>query len=116
MLTASVSGSIFSSPPSSHILQAIRTVATEAKGILLVVPNYAGDVLNFGLAAERAKSEGIKVNLKGRLMTTREIYSKIKFFSISRLRISWWEKILLRKFMEFLQKQEKEAPVALFLF
>ncbi|KAK6640766.1 hypothetical protein RUM44_012463 [Polyplax serrata] len=61
MLTASVSGGVFSSPPSKSIFNAIRLVSSKAKEILLIVPNYTGDVLNFGLAAEMAAAEGIEV-------------------------------------------------------
>ncbi|TVU45349.1 hypothetical protein EJB05_04834 [Eragrostis curvula] len=62
MLTAVVSGDVFTSPPVNSILAAIRAV-TGPKGCLLVVTNYTGDRLNFGLAAEEAKSEGYKVEM-----------------------------------------------------
>ncbi|KAL8153555.1 LOW QUALITY PROTEIN: hypothetical protein V2J09_011315 [Rumex salicifolius] len=60
MLTAAVCGDVFASPPVSSILAAIRAV-TGTMGCLLIVKNYTGDRLNFGLAAERAKSEGYNV-------------------------------------------------------
>ncbi|XP_020240423.1 putative 3,4-dihydroxy-2-butanone kinase [Cajanus cajan] len=60
MLTAAICGDIFSSPPVDSILAGIRAV-TGPKGCLLIVKNYTGDRLNFGLAAELAKSEGYKV-------------------------------------------------------
>ncbi|KAI9087329.1 hypothetical protein K1719_030649 [Acacia pycnantha] len=60
MLTAAICGDIFASPPVDSILAGIRAV-TGAKGCLLIVKNYTGDRLNFGLAAEQAKSEGYKV-------------------------------------------------------
>ncbi|KAJ3697648.1 hypothetical protein LUZ61_001353 [Rhynchospora tenuis] len=62
MLTAAVSGDVFASPPVDSILAAIRAV-TGPKGCLLIVKNYTGDRLNFGLAAEQAKSEGYKVEM-----------------------------------------------------
>ncbi|KAL6637023.1 hypothetical protein ACP70R_024595 [Stipagrostis hirtigluma subsp. patula] len=62
MLTAAVSGDVFTAPPVNSILAAIRAV-TGPKGCLLVVTNYTGDRLNFGLAAEEAKSEGYKVEM-----------------------------------------------------
>nr|CAD1837372.1 unnamed protein product [Ananas comosus var. bracteatus] len=62
MLTAAVSGDIFTSPPVDSILAAIRAV-TGPKGCLLIVTNYTGDRLNFGLAAEQAKSEGYDVEM-----------------------------------------------------
>lgn len=60
MLTAAVSGEIFASPSVDAVLAAIRAVTGPA-GCLLVVKNYTGDRLNFGLAAERARAEGLKV-------------------------------------------------------
>ncbi|MYW00118.1 dihydroxyacetone kinase subunit DhaK, partial [Streptomyces sp. SID3343] len=60
MLTAAVSGDVFTSPSTDTILAAIRTVAGSA-GVLLVVKSYTGDRLNFGLAAELARTEGIEV-------------------------------------------------------
>jgi dihydroxyacetone kinase len=60
MLTAAVAGDVFTSPSVDQVLAAIRASAGPA-GALLVVKNYTGDVLNFGLAAELARAEGIPV-------------------------------------------------------
>ncbi|KAL1200734.1 putative 3,4-dihydroxy-2-butanone kinase [Cardamine amara subsp. amara] len=60
MLTAAICGDVFASPPVDSILAGIRAV-TGPKGCLLVVTNYTGDRLNFGLAAEQAKTEGFEV-------------------------------------------------------
>ncbi|WSG93994.1 dihydroxyacetone kinase subunit DhaK [Rhizobium johnstonii] len=62
MLTAAVSGEIFASPSVDAVLTAIRAVAGE-KGALLIVKNYTGDRLNFGLAAEKARAEGFDVEM-----------------------------------------------------
>jgi dihydroxyacetone kinase len=62
MLTAAVSGEIFASPSVDAVLTGIRAV-TGPNGCLLVVKNYTGDRLNFGLAAERARAEGFKVEM-----------------------------------------------------
>ncbi|KAK8941817.1 putative 3,4-dihydroxy-2-butanone kinase [Platanthera guangdongensis] len=62
MLTAAVCGDIFTSPPIDSILAAIRAV-TGPMGCLLIVKNYTGDRLNFGLAAEEAKAEGYLVEM-----------------------------------------------------
>lgn len=62
LLTAAVSGEIFASPSVEAVLAAIRAV-TGAPGCLLVVKNYTGDRLNFGLAAERARAEGFDVEM-----------------------------------------------------
>ncbi|WP_029349735.1 dihydroxyacetone kinase subunit DhaK [Bosea sp. 117] len=62
MLTAAVSGEIFASPSVEAVLTAIRAVTGEP-GCLLIVKNYTGDRLNFGLAAERARAEGFRVEM-----------------------------------------------------
>ncbi|TYJ25722.1 hypothetical protein E1A91_A07G069000v1 [Gossypium mustelinum] len=60
LLTASICGDVFASPTVDSILAGIRAV-TGPMGCLLVVTNYTGDRLNFGLAAEQARSEGYKI-------------------------------------------------------
>jgi len=62
MLTAAVSGEVFASPSVEAVLSCILKVAGE-QGCLLIVKNYTGDRLNFGLAAERAKKMGKKVEM-----------------------------------------------------
>ncbi|SFN22986.1 dihydroxyacetone kinase [Izhakiella capsodis] len=62
MLTAAVCGDIFASPSVDAVLSAIVNVTGEA-GCLLIVKNYTGDRLNFGLAAEKARAMGFKVNM-----------------------------------------------------
>lgn len=61
MLDAAVCGEIFTSPTPDKILEAIKAVAT-AEGVLLIVKNYAGDVMNFEMAMELAEMESIKVD------------------------------------------------------
>lgn len=64
MLTAAIAGDVFTSPPTGSIAAAIRTVVRAgAAGVLLIVKNYTGDRLNFGLALEEAKMEGIPVEM-----------------------------------------------------
>ncbi|HTU47291.1 MAG TPA: dihydroxyacetone kinase subunit DhaL [Bryobacteraceae bacterium] len=60
MLTAAVAGEVFTSPDPESVLAAIQAVAG-LPGVLLIVKNYTGDRLNFGLAAEMARSRGIAV-------------------------------------------------------
>lgn len=60
MLTAAVCGDVFASPSVDAVLAGILAVTGEA-GCLLIVKNYTGDRLNFGLAAERARALGKKV-------------------------------------------------------
>ncbi len=62
MLSAAVAGEVFTSPTPDAVLAAIRAV-TGPPGALLIVKNYTGDRLNFGLAAELARSEGLKVEI-----------------------------------------------------
>lgn len=69
MLTAVVAGSVFASPSVEAVLAAIRTVGrpstanNPSPGVLLIVKNYTGDRINFGVAAEKAKAEGIPVEM-----------------------------------------------------
>ena len=60
MLTAAVCGEVFASPSVDAVLAGILAVTGDA-GCLLIVKNYTGDRLNFGLAAERARAFGLKV-------------------------------------------------------
>lgn len=62
MLTAAVVGEVFTSPSVDAVLAAIRAVAGPA-GVLLIVKNYTGDRLNFGLAAELARADGVAVEM-----------------------------------------------------
>ena len=60
MLSAAVAGEVFTSPSSDSVYAAIKAV-TGKPGALLIVKNYTGDRLNFGLAAEMARADGLAV-------------------------------------------------------
>jgi dihydroxyacetone kinase-like protein len=62
LLDAVAVGDIFTSPPARAVLEAIRA-ANRGKGVLLLLGNYAGDVMNFEIAAEMARDEGIEVDM-----------------------------------------------------
>ncbi|MBY8975200.1 dihydroxyacetone kinase subunit DhaK [Rhodobacteraceae bacterium NNCM2] len=62
MLTAAICGEVFASPSVDAVLAGILAVTGPA-GCLLIVKNYTGDRLNFGLAAERARALGLKVGM-----------------------------------------------------
>lgn len=62
MLTAAICGDVFASPSVDAVLAGILAV-TGASGCLLIVKNYTGDRLNFGLAAERARAFGLNVEM-----------------------------------------------------
>ena len=62
MLTAAVAGDVFTSPSADAVLAGIKAAAGPA-GALVIVKNYTGDRLNFGLAAELARAEGIPVEI-----------------------------------------------------
>ena len=62
MLTAAVCGDVFASPSVDAVLAGILAVTGQA-GCLLIVKNYTGDRLNFGLAAERARAFGLNVSM-----------------------------------------------------
>ena len=60
MLDAACAGQVFTSPSQDQILAA--TVGTDAgAGVLHVVKNYTGDVMNFEMAAELASEQGVRV-------------------------------------------------------
>lgn len=61
MLTAAVCGEVFTSPTPDAVLAAINACNTN-KGILLVIKNYTGDVMNFQMAAQMANAQGKKVD------------------------------------------------------
>lgn len=60
MLDAAVCGEVFTSPTPDKILSAIKAV-DNGDGVLLIVKNYAGDVMNFEMAQEMAEMEDIQV-------------------------------------------------------
>lgn len=61
MLDGACAGFTFTSPTVPQIQAAIKEVATDA-GVLVIIKNYSGDVMNFKTAAELAKAEGIKTD------------------------------------------------------
>jgi phosphoenolpyruvate---glycerone phosphotransferase subunit DhaK len=60
MLDGAVAGEVFTSPTPDQVLEGIKAV-DGGKGVLLVIKNYTGDVMNFEMAAELAEAEGIAV-------------------------------------------------------
>jgi len=60
MLDAACPGAVFTSPVPDQMLEATRAVNGGA-GVLHIVKNYTGDILNFEMAAELAQAEGIEV-------------------------------------------------------
>lgn len=62
MLAAAVCGDVFASPSVDAVLAGIMAVTGRA-GCVLIVKNYTGDRLNFGLAAEKARALGKKVEM-----------------------------------------------------
>lgn len=60
MLTSAAPGGIFASP-SADAIHAAMLAADRGAGVLAIVKNYTGDVLNFGQAADRARDAGVEV-------------------------------------------------------
>lgn len=60
MLDAACPGAVFTSPTPDQMYEAAKTVHGGA-GILLIVKNYAGDVMNFDMAADLLRGEGVQV-------------------------------------------------------
>lgn len=87
MLTASVQGDIFASPSTKQILAGVEAVPSD-KGTILVITNYTGDCLHFGLANEKANARGhscrmivcgddVSVGKKGSLVGRRGLAGQI---------------------------------------
>ena len=60
MLDAAVPGAVFTSPAVDQVYAAIKEIDA-GKGVLMIIKNYTGDVMNFEMAAEMAADEGIEV-------------------------------------------------------
>ncbi len=60
MLDAAVCGAVFTSPTPDQVFEAIKAVDA-GSGVLLIIKNYTGDVMNFEMAMELAEAEGIEV-------------------------------------------------------
>lgn len=60
MLDAAVAGEVFTSPTPDQIYEAIKAV-NNGNGVLLIVKNYTGDILNFEMAKTLAEADGIQV-------------------------------------------------------
>lgn len=87
MLTAAVQGDIFASPSTKQIVAGVDAVPSE-KGTILVITNYTGDCLHFGLANEKANAKGhrcrtiicgddVSVGRKGSLVGRRGLAGQI---------------------------------------
>ncbi|SHK31603.1 dihydroxyacetone kinase subunit DhaK [Paramaledivibacter caminithermalis] len=61
MLDGAVAGEVFTSPTPDQVFEAVKAVDGGA-GVLLVIKNYTGDVMNFEMAGELAKADGIEVD------------------------------------------------------
>lgn len=59
MLTAGVAGTIFASPSAEQVRRAVLGRVPTEKGVMVITMNYTGDVLNFGMAAEKGKAGGV---------------------------------------------------------
>jgi triose/dihydroxyacetone kinase / FAD-AMP lyase (cyclizing) len=63
LLSGAVAGTIFASPSAEQVRRCILHRVEREKGVLVVVMNYTGDVLNFGMAVEKARASGIEVDM-----------------------------------------------------
>ena len=60
MLDAAVAGAMFTSPTPDQVFEAIKAVDA-GQGVLLVIKNYTGDIMNFEISEELAEAEGINI-------------------------------------------------------
>ena len=61
MLDAAICGDVFASPSQIQVYKALQQVATD-KGVLMIIKNYSGDMMNFQNGAALATEDGIKVD------------------------------------------------------
>ena len=61
MLDCAVAGAVFTSPTPDKIFTGMQTVSA-GKGVLCIVKNYSGDVMNFEMAVDMARDEGIEAD------------------------------------------------------
>jgi len=80
MLDAAVAGAVFTSPTPDQIYEGIKAIATDA-GVLMVVKNYTGDVMNFEMAAEMAQMEGLTVDF---VVTNDDVAVKDSLYTVGR--------------------------------
>lgn len=60
MLDGAVAGAVFTSPTPDQVYEAVKVV-DGGKGVLLIIKNYTGDIMNFEMAAEMAEADGVAV-------------------------------------------------------
>ena len=94
MLTSAVCGDIFSSPSCKNIIKAIEKIYSDS-GVILIVKNYSGDVINFSLACELFKNLGKKIFVKMFEFVALFLKQKVRFFLILSKKI--WTFPLLTK-------------------
>ncbi|KAK7214437.1 hypothetical protein V2G26_002440 [Clonostachys chloroleuca] len=63
ILSAAVAGTIFASPSAEQVRNGVISRVDTEKGVLVVVMNYTGDVLSFGMAVEKAKAAGVECEM-----------------------------------------------------
>lgn len=63
LLAASVAGTIFASPGAEQVRRAVMGRVPREKGVCVIIMNYTGDVLNFGMAVEKARAGGREVEM-----------------------------------------------------
>lgn len=63
LLSGAIAGTIFASPNADQVRGGILNRIETSKGVLVIVMNYTGDVLNFGMGVEKAKAGGIDVEM-----------------------------------------------------
>ncbi|KAH0290911.1 dihydroxyacetone kinase [Aureobasidium namibiae CBS 147.97] len=63
ILSGAVSGTIFASPSAEQVRRCLLSRIDTAKGVLVVVLSYTGDILNFGMAVEKARATGVDIEM-----------------------------------------------------
>lgn len=63
LLSGVVAGSIFASPSTEQIYQCLMRYVDNTRGVMVIVMNYTGDALHFGMAVEKSRAQGIKIDM-----------------------------------------------------
>lgn len=80
MLDAAICGDVFASPSQIQVYQGIKSVASD-QGVLMIIKNYSGDMMNFKNGAALAEEDGIKVDY---VRVTDDIAVEDSLYSVGR--------------------------------
>ena len=104
MLDAAVAGAVFTSPTPDQVYEGIKAIATDA-GVLMVIKNYTGDVMNFEMAGEMAEADGIKVK---QVIVNDDVAVKDSLYTVGRRGVAGIVRIVFCKGSDLLDGEIKK--------